>query len=153
MSSGPAIRVNPESAVPPFEQVRQQIAVLIRFGALSPGQRLPTVRQLASDLGLANGTVARAYQELEAAGLVITKRAAGTRVAPAQATSPESRSEALLALAHEFVAAGRQLGVQDEELAGALTTALATALTTALATAPKTSLASDAPQPLPETSS
>ncbi|MEV4724242.1 GntR family transcriptional regulator, partial [Micromonospora humida] len=68
MTSGPAIRINPSSAVPPFEQVRQQIAELIRWGVLAEGQRLPTVRQLAADLGLANGTVARAYQELEAAG-------------------------------------------------------------------------------------
>ncbi|MEU1755738.1 GntR family transcriptional regulator [Micromonospora matsumotoense] len=124
MTSGPAIRINPSSAVPPFEQVRQQIAELIRWGVLAEGQRLPTVRQLAADLGLANGTVARAYQELEAAGLVVTRRAAGTRVASAAALQPDARLEALTLRAREFVTAGRLLGAGDEELTDALAAAL-----------------------------
>ncbi|MFY1621810.1 GntR family transcriptional regulator [Micromonospora sp. WMMD723] len=124
MTSGPAIRINPSSAVPPFEQVRQQIAELIRWGVLAEGQRLPTVRQLAADLGLANGTVARAYQELEAAGLVVTRRAAGTRVASAAVLQPDARLEALTLRAREFVTAGRLLGAGDEELTDALAAAL-----------------------------
>ncbi|WP_338090483.1 GntR family transcriptional regulator [Planosporangium thailandense] len=110
--------------MPPFEQVRGQIADLIRLGALPAGQRLPTVRQLAADLGLANGTVARAYQELEAAGLVVTKRAAGTRVAPLADASPDVRAEALTARAREYVLAGRLLGATDTELTDALIAAL-----------------------------
>ncbi|MEU7977059.1 GntR family transcriptional regulator [Micromonospora sp. NPDC049081] len=124
MTSGPAIRINPSSAVPPFEQVRQQIAELIRWGVLAAGQRLPTVRQLAADLGLANGTVARAYQELEAAGLVVTRRAAGTRVASAAVLQPDARLEALTLRAREFVIAGRLLGAGDDELTDALAAAL-----------------------------
>ncbi|MBM7077217.1 MULTISPECIES: GntR family transcriptional regulator [Micromonospora] len=124
MTSGPAIRINPSSAVPPFEQVRQQIAELIRWGVLAEGQRLPTVRQLAADLGLANGTVARAYQELEAAGLVVTRRAAGTRVASAAVLQPDARLEALTLRAREFVTAGRLLGAGDDELTDALAAAL-----------------------------
>ncbi|WP_431918913.1 GntR family transcriptional regulator [Micromonospora wenchangensis] len=124
MTGGPAIRIEPSSAVPPFEQVRQQIAELIRWGVLAEGQRLPTVRQLAADLGLANGTVARAYQELEAAGLVVTRRAAGTRVASAAALQPDARLEALALRAREFVIAGRLLGAGDDELTDALAVAL-----------------------------
>ncbi|WP_420115759.1 GntR family transcriptional regulator [Micromonospora sp.] len=124
MTSGPAIRINPSSAVPPFEQVRQQIAELIRWGVLAEGQRLPTVRQLAADLGLANGTVARAYQELEAAGLVVTRRAAGTRVASAAVLQPDARLEALTLRAREFVTAGRLLGAGDDELTDAHAAAL-----------------------------
>nr|WP_034592754.1 GntR family transcriptional regulator [Hamadaea tsunoensis] len=118
----PEIRINPHSHVPPFEQVRQQIADLIALGTLRPDQRLPPVRQLAADLGLANGTVARAYQELEAAGLVTTGRAAGTRIAAA--LPPGSRGDILAAKAVEYVAAARRLGAGDEEIARALTTAL-----------------------------
>lgn len=124
MSVEPTIRIDHSSAVPPFEQVRQQIADLIRLGVLATGQKLPPVRQLAADLGLANGTVGRAYQELEAAGLVIAKRAAGTRVAPAASPSSHARAEALAARAHEYVLAGRRLGADDTELTDALVVAL-----------------------------
>lgn len=77
--SEPAVRVDTTSQVPPFEQIRAQLAALIVTGRLTEGERLPTVRQLASDLGLAPGTVARAYRELETAELIRTRRGAGTR--------------------------------------------------------------------------
>ncbi|BCJ46831.1 GntR family transcriptional regulator [Actinoplanes ianthinogenes] len=124
MTRSPVIRVDPHSAIPPFEQVRQQIADLIRLGVLAAGDRLPPVRQLAQDLGLANGTVARAYQELETAGFVVTKRAAGTRVAALPDPSPEARAAAVAQLARDFVLAGRRLGVGEAELTEALAAAL-----------------------------
>ncbi len=62
------ISVDPSSPTPPYEQLRQQLAQLIELGTLTDGTRLPPVRQLAADLGLAAGTVARTYRELEAAG-------------------------------------------------------------------------------------
>jgi GntR family transcriptional regulator len=127
VTTDPAIRIDTRSAVPPFEQVRQQIGELISLGVLAPGQRLPPVRQLAADLGLANGTVARAYQELEAAGLVTTRRAAGTRVAPAAILPPDARADILLTKAHEYVQAARRLGATDTEIAQTLTSALKTA--------------------------
>lgn len=86
-----------DSPTPPFEQVRSQIASLIVDGALEEGQRLPPVRQLAGDLRLAPGTVARAYKELEAAGMVVTRRAAGTRVAPGHAAPPQDQARQALA--------------------------------------------------------
>jgi DNA-binding transcriptional regulator YhcF (GntR family) len=82
------IAVNLRSPVPPFEQIRAQIASLISLGTLAAGTRLPAVRSLASDLGLAAGTVARAYKELELAGLVETRRRNGTVVAARPATPP-----------------------------------------------------------------
>ena len=51
------------SSTPPFEQIRAQVAEHVASGALQPGHRLPTVRRLADDLGLATNTVARAYRE------------------------------------------------------------------------------------------
>ncbi|GII22469.1 GntR family transcriptional regulator [Planosporangium mesophilum] len=74
------IEVDPASPVPPYEQVRARIAALAGEGQLAAGTRLPTVRQLAGDLGLAVNTVARAYRELEAAGLVQTRGRHGTFV-------------------------------------------------------------------------
>src|SRR5579875_2947853 len=74
------IRIDHESSVAPYEQVRSQIAERIRTGELVIGTRLPTVRQLAGDLGLAVNTVARAYRELEQSGLVQSRGRAGTFV-------------------------------------------------------------------------
>lgn len=74
------VQIDPLSAVPPFEQLRLQLIEQIRTGHLSAGQRLPTVRKLAEDLGLAPNTVARTYRELEADGFVQTRGRNGTLV-------------------------------------------------------------------------
>jgi DNA-binding transcriptional regulator YhcF (GntR family) len=71
-----------DSAVPPFEQLRTQILDAVTSGDLVPGARLPTVRRLAEDLGIAAGTVARAYRELEASGVIETRGRNGTYVSP-----------------------------------------------------------------------
>ncbi len=76
------LRVDPSAAEAPFEQVRSQLAAAIGDGRLSAGTKLPTIRALAEELGLAVNTVARAYRELEAAGLVLTRRRLGTVVSP-----------------------------------------------------------------------
>ena len=65
--------VDPQSSVPPYEQVRTQVASQVVDGRLPAGTRLPTVRQLAADLGLAVNTVARAYRELETDGVIVTQ--------------------------------------------------------------------------------
>lgn len=75
------LRIDPTTDEAPYEQVRRQIAEAAAAGLLAPGHRLPTVRQLASDLGIATNTVARAYKELEADGVVETHGRHGTLVA------------------------------------------------------------------------
>src|SRR5262245_41963323 len=72
------LALDPSSATPPYEQIRSQIAAAIEDGRLGPATQLPTVRRLARDLGLAVNTVARAYRELELAGLVETRGRQGT---------------------------------------------------------------------------
>ena len=74
------IAVDPTSGVPPYEQLRSGIARQAADGFLPAGTRLPPVRTLASDLGLAANTVARAYKELEADGVVETLGRRGTFV-------------------------------------------------------------------------
>ena len=74
------ISFDPRSPIPPYEQVRAQLARQVQAGELAPGTRLPSVRRLAGDLGLAVNTVARAYRELEQAGLVATRGRNGTVV-------------------------------------------------------------------------
>lgn len=79
----PAVEIDLRSPVPPFEQIRARIADLVAAGELPAGTRLPSVRALAGDLGIAPNTVVRAYRELEAAGVVRTARGRGTVVADA----------------------------------------------------------------------
>ncbi|MFL1381549.1 GntR family transcriptional regulator, partial [Nocardiopsis protaetiae] len=64
------IEVNEQSPVPPYEQIRGRIVELVLSGELPPGTRLPSIRQLAGDLAVAPNTVARAFRELEAVGVL-----------------------------------------------------------------------------------
>ncbi|MEV2238373.1 GntR family transcriptional regulator [Micromonospora sp. NPDC049891] len=115
------IELDPDSPTPPYEQIRGQIAAMIRSGALPAKTRLPTIRQLAADLGLAVNTVARSYRELEAARLVVTRVRHGTTVAERK---PDlSRTEVLATLdtaARAYRAAARELGVSLDEAVHAL---------------------------------
>ncbi|MEU8912738.1 GntR family transcriptional regulator [Streptomyces nigrescens] len=122
--TGPAVRVDTAGPVPPYEQIRAQLAALIATGQLAEGERLPTVRQLATGLGLAPGTVARAYRELETAKLIYTRRGAGTRVAalPSEPLPPDPAQ--LDRLARDFTSAARALGADTEAILTAVRKAL-----------------------------
>ncbi|MEW1753661.1 GntR family transcriptional regulator [Streptomyces angustmyceticus] len=122
--TGPAVRVDTTSPVPPYEQIRAQLAALITTGRLAEGERLPTVRQLATDLGLAPGTVARAYRELETAHLIRTRRGAGTRVAAPPPAPKHLDPARLAALAQDFTATARALGADTEAILTAVHQAL-----------------------------
>jgi DNA-binding transcriptional regulator YhcF (GntR family) len=105
------IRIDAGSPTPPYEQVRAQLARQIADGSLAVGTRLPTVRRLAADLGLAVNTVARSYRELEEAGLVETRGRAGTFVSTAGERSRERAGEA----AQRYAAVVRGLGLSSDE--------------------------------------
>lgn len=105
------IDIDPASPTPPYEQVRAQFAARIADRTLAVGTRLPTVRRLARELGLAANTVARAYRELEEAGLVETRGRAGTFVSAAGERSRAAVQQA----AREYAATARSLGVDAEE--------------------------------------
>ncbi|QCX27779.1 GntR family transcriptional regulator [Nocardioides jishulii] len=102
--------IDPLAADPPFEQVRRQVAGAVVTGALVPGDKLPPVRTLAAALGLAVNTVARAYKELEAAGVVATRGRAGTVVLG------YGTEQAARAAAAAYVAQARHLGLTDAEV-------------------------------------
>lgn len=114
------ISVDLRSAVPPYEQIRSQISALIATGTLQTGSRLPTVRSLAADLGIAAGTVARAYKELEAAGLIESRRRNGTVVAQPAPGGPASAGgsvpETVTAAVDLLINAGRDARISDELL-------------------------------------
>ncbi|MDO4500289.1 MAG: GntR family transcriptional regulator [Erysipelotrichaceae bacterium] len=73
--------VNLEGKETIFEQIRDQIAKFVKLGILKPGDKLPSVRSLATDLGINPNTVQRAYVELEKAGVIFTLNKKGAFVA------------------------------------------------------------------------
>ena len=117
------ITLDPESAVPPYEQVRAQIAELARSGAAPVGTKLPTVRGLAEELGLAANTVAKAYRELESAGVVETRGRHGTLIA---ASGDVSRAAAAQAAA-AYAARAHGLGIPADEARAVVDAALRSA--------------------------
>jgi len=102
---------DPSLAEPPFEQLRSQVARRAASGDLPAGTKLPTVRALAAELGLAANTVARAYRELEADGVVVTEGRRGTFVASGTAATSSEADQAATA----YVATARRLGLTRAE--------------------------------------
>lgn len=111
------LRIDTRSPVPPFEQIRAQISLLVASGQARPGARLPPIRDLAARLGVANGTVARAYRELERAEIIVSRGRAGTFVAenPPIAFAIAERRAQLQEAAERFVAEVRRLDVAAPE--------------------------------------
>ncbi len=113
----PLLLLDPASPIPPSEQMRMQIRLLIATGRLVAGEVLPSVRQLARDLGIAPNTVVRAYGELQRDGWVVTSARRGVLVAPRppERSLEERACELERAVAHLLVTA-HQLGVGRDEL-------------------------------------
>lgn len=112
------LSIDPEAATAPFEQVRTQIATAVAEGRLEAGTRLPTVRQLATDLGLAANTVARAYRELEADSVIATHGRGGTFVRSEvvdEPTTHPSAADAARVAATDYVHSVRRLGLSAPE--------------------------------------
>lgn len=108
------ISIDAGNAAPAFDQIREQVVGQIRIGALLPGHRLPSIRQLAGDLGVAAGTVARAFTELEAAGFITTTRT-GTFVSP-----EHTASEPVKTAADTLALTSRSAGLTLEDAIAAL---------------------------------
>jgi len=101
--------IDASAATPPFEQLRVQVRDAVAAGELAAGAKLPTVRALADELGLAVNTVARAYRELETDGVIETRGRAGSFVAP----QGDAASQQAQVAAREFVDRARRLGLDD----------------------------------------
>jgi GntR family transcriptional regulator len=103
--------------VPIYVQIVQQIKYLVACGRLAPGEELPPIRTLADQLLVNPNTVARAYRELEIAGVVTKRRTAGTYVS--DAGTPLARAECLRILTERvdgLLAEARQMNVSVEDL-------------------------------------
>lgn len=108
------VTVDDASPIPPSEQLRSQLADAIRAGVLPPGTRLPTVRQLAGDLGIAPNTVAKTYKSLEDDNLVRGQGRRGTLVTDAATLPDKRRHELLAAAASRYLSEASRLGISPE---------------------------------------
>ncbi|WP_404475082.1 GntR family transcriptional regulator [Microbacterium aerolatum] len=100
-----------ESGTPFADQIQDQVRGLVTTGLLARDQRLPSVRQLAGDLGVAPGTVAKAYRALESEGVLVTRIGSGTRVSANAAATPQI----IITAAAQLAAAGKREGVDVDE--------------------------------------
>lgn len=117
------VTVDTRLPVPPYEQVREQMATMISSGVLEPGARLPTIRQLAADLDIAPGTITRAYRELENAGHIVTRGRHGTFVGEARRYPPAERRALIGVEAARLARIAAGLGASPEEIHAALDSA------------------------------
>jgi DNA-binding transcriptional regulator YhcF (GntR family) len=109
------LSLDPSSTQPPFEQLRTQIAARVATGALPAGTKLPTVRQLATELGLATNTVARAYRELEADEVIVTEGRRGSFVRSSALDGPAQGGDEVRSAAATYASAARRAGLTLEE--------------------------------------
>lgn len=110
MQLGDWLRVDVQADKPLFDQLRTQVIEGVRTGALPPGTRLPTVRGLAGQLGVAANTVARAYRELESAAIVETRGRFGTFISRFDPTDA-----AMAGAAQEYFDVARALGLSKDD--------------------------------------
>ena len=114
------LAIDPRSSTPPFEQLRSQVIAAVRSGELAHDTRLPTVRALAAELGLATNTVARAYRELERDSVIETRGRFGSFIAP----NGDSAQRNARAAADAFATRIEQLGVSSADALTLVTDAL-----------------------------
>jgi DNA-binding transcriptional regulator YhcF (GntR family) len=114
------LALDPSSAVPPFLQLRAQLIDQVRSGDLKPGTRIPTVRALAGELGIAPNTVAKAYRQLEEDGILETRGRNGSFISPQGGAAERTAQEAAAA----YAAKVRRLGIPKAEALRYVTDAL-----------------------------
>jgi GntR family transcriptional regulator len=111
------IDIDFRSEVPIYIQIVEQVQQRIATGDLKPGDQLPTVRALASELRVNFNTIARAYRLMDEAGVISTQKGRGTYILelPPPEMSERLRSESLQALARRYLAEAKRLGSSPEE--------------------------------------
>lgn len=111
------LAVDPDLELPAFQQIVEQLRAFIERGELRPGDVLPTVRQLAGDLGVAPNTVARAYTELQERGWLSSDGRRGTHVAPqTPAFDKRARTKALREAIGQFLTTLTHRGYTTNEI-------------------------------------
>ena len=111
------ISVDPKSSTPLYVQIKEQMRLAVASGAIKPGEQVPTVRDLATQLRINLNTVARAYRELQSEGLLTSRQGSGTFVSPdAQAISQAESRQMVRQMLDRIAATARSLQIERDEL-------------------------------------
>src|SRR2546421_11919026 len=110
------IRPNPSLGVPIYLQLMEQVKHAIETGALRPGEQLPGIRPLAEELVVNPNTVAKAYRELEHAGVIELRHGAGAFVAAAKGRKPAEKVRLAQPIVTSAIEKLRAKGLSDEEI-------------------------------------
>ncbi|RDB57732.1 GntR family transcriptional regulator [Paraeggerthella hongkongensis] len=113
--------------MPLWLQLRNRLIYLIASGRFQAGDKLPTVRELAVDLGVNYNTVSKVYQDIERDGYIVSKRGCGTFVADQGPVQAEDAKTEVDFLTDEFIRQCRELGVPRNDIADVLQRRLAAA--------------------------
>ena len=115
------IHISPSDGVPIYLQIVNQVKYLVSANRLSPGEDLPPIRVLAEQLLINPNTVARAYRELELAGIVIKRRTSGTYVSNAGSRlNRRDRVKAVTQRIDALLAESRQMNFSVDEIVALL---------------------------------
>jgi len=110
------LSVDPSDAVPLWKQIEENVRRLVASGALKPASAMPSVRDLARDLSINPATVAKGYQRLVDAGILVVKRGEGTFVAEKPPSAPRGeREKELEGGAMRYASLAVTLGVSNED--------------------------------------
>ena len=113
------LSINYKDPRPIYEQVRDALRQLILSGAIAPGEKLPSVRELAASLAINPNTIQRAYMELEQQGLICPVKGKGSFVTDSSRIRQIGMEETLSEL-KEIAEKGKALGVGEEEMIGVI---------------------------------
>ncbi|TWT87217.1 HTH-type transcriptional repressor YtrA [Pseudobythopirellula maris] len=119
------LRIEKGSSVPVSRQIAEQVASLCAAGSLRPGDRVPSVRELARELAVNQNTVLRVYERLTAEGLLERRHGQGTFVSPkANQRAAASHRKRLVGELRQLCRQGRGLGLTGDEIHELVTEAL-----------------------------
>ena len=110
------ITIDADSGIPIWLQLRNRLVYLISSGGFAPGDKLPTVRELAVSLGINYNTVSKVYQDIERDGYIASFRGRGTFVSDAYLKNEGSAENEADSLIDDFIRQCRELGIPRQEI-------------------------------------
>ena len=117
-------RVDDRTGVPAYLQLVRQVEHAVRLGLLMPGDRLPTVKEVAGDLAINPNTVLKAYRELDHRGITVGKVGLGTFIQQAAAPVPAAQQAALRRGLHQWLRNAMAAGLTDQDIEAVLADAM-----------------------------
>ncbi len=111
------LRLNYQSGEAIYRQIVEQVKYKVASGELKPGQRLPSIRELAKQLKINPRTVVKSYEELRAAGLAVMRQGQGVFITENQTLTPaKTRQKSIEEMARRMFAESLRVGASKEEV-------------------------------------